>query len=59
MFYQAAGYLDWETAAKLIADIAIVFHWPLSDMLEMEPQELIFWRKKAAERYKQNEQKSC
>ncbi|WP_455475118.1 hypothetical protein [Bartonella sp. B30(2025)] len=21
-------------------------------MLEMEPQELIFWRKKAAERYK-------
>ncbi|WP_208439991.1 GpE family phage tail protein, partial [Bartonella grahamii] len=33
-----------ETAAKLIADIAIVYHWTLSKMIEMEPQELIFWR---------------
>ncbi|WP_332060728.1 MULTISPECIES: GpE family phage tail protein [unclassified Bartonella] len=36
----------------MIGDIAIVFHWPLSDMMEMEPQELIFWRKQAAERHK-------
>nr|WP_275064642.1 GpE family phage tail protein [Bartonella sp. MM73XJBT] len=36
----------------MIADIAIVFHWSLSEMMEMELQELIFWRKQAAERYK-------
>ncbi|WP_022708604.1 GpE family phage tail protein [Bartonella bovis] len=35
-----------------MADIAIVFHWSLSEMMEMEPQELWFWRRKAAERYK-------
>ncbi|WP_338155461.1 GpE family phage tail protein [Bartonella krasnovii] len=52
MFYQTAGNLDWETAAKLIADIAIVFHWSLSEMMEMEPRELLFWQKQAAERYK-------
>ncbi|WP_375696168.1 GpE family phage tail protein [Bartonella sp. AC67GZZY] len=35
-----------------MADITIVFHWSLSDMMEMEPQELIFWRNQAAERCK-------
>ncbi|WP_375679970.1 GpE family phage tail protein [Bartonella sp. AP7XZML] len=35
-----------------MADIAIVFHWSLPDMMEMEPQELIFWRKQAAKRDK-------
>jgi len=37
-------------AASLIADIATVFHWPLSAMLEMSPQDLAFWRQKALER---------
>ncbi|WP_375643846.1 MULTISPECIES: GpE family phage tail protein [unclassified Bartonella] len=32
--------------------MTIVFHWSLSKMMEMEPQELIFWRNQAAERYK-------
>ncbi|WP_078690075.1 GpE family phage tail protein [Bartonella schoenbuchensis] len=35
-----------------MADIAVVFHWPPSEMMEMEPQELWFWRNEAAERYK-------
>nr|WP_257719835.1 GpE family phage tail protein [Bartonella ancashensis] len=32
--------------------MALIFHWPLSDMMEMELQDLIFWRHKAAERHK-------
>jgi len=42
--------IDWETATSLMADIATVFHWPLSEMLEMSPQDLAFWRQKALER---------
>ncbi|WP_081585561.1 GpE family phage tail protein [Bartonella senegalensis] len=26
----------------MIANIAIVFHWSLSEMMEMEPRELLF-----------------
>jgi len=35
-----------------MADIATVFHWPLSELEEMTPQDLIFWRQKALERNK-------
>lgn len=33
-----------------MADLAFVFHWPLSDMLDMEVAELVMWRGLAAER---------
>ncbi|CAG75504.1 putative phage tail protein E' [Pectobacterium atrosepticum SCRI1043] len=32
----------------LIADIATIFHWPLSEMYGMELNELIAWRERAA-----------
>ncbi|HHT5345122.1 GpE family phage tail protein [Raoultella planticola] len=32
----------------LIADIAVVFHWPPSEMYGMELRELIAWRERAA-----------
>ncbi|PWC09674.1 GpE family phage tail protein [Brenneria roseae subsp. americana] len=34
----------------LIADIATIFHWPLSEMYGMELCELIAWRERAAVR---------
>ncbi|PCO16628.1 hypothetical protein CQA18_26045, partial [Enterobacter hormaechei] len=33
---------------KLIADIAVVFHWPPSEMYGMELRELMAWRQRAA-----------
>ncbi|MFT4080753.1 GpE family phage tail protein [Rhodomicrobium lacus] len=35
-----------------MADLATVFHWPLSELLELTPQELLFWRGLAEERVK-------
>ncbi|HIQ16431.1 MAG TPA: GpE family phage tail protein [Novosphingobium capsulatum] len=32
---------------SLIADIAAVFHWPLSELIRMELAELIDWRRRA------------
>jgi hypothetical protein len=34
----------------MMADIASVFHWPLSEMDKMTLSELIQWRKLAKER---------
>ena len=36
-----------------MADIAAVFHWPVSEMAEMPVCELIDWRDRAVERWKQ------
>lgn len=33
-----------------MADVALVFHWPPSELWEMELEELLHWRKLAAER---------
>jgi len=33
-----------------MADIATVFHWPLSELEELTLADLIFWRQKALER---------
>lgn len=33
-----------------MADIASVFHWPLSDLDKMDLPELIYWRELAKER---------
>ncbi len=33
-----------------MADVAAVFHWPLSELREKVVDELIAWRKLAAER---------
>ena len=33
-----------------MADVAAVFHWPLSELRDMEIEELLAWRKLAAER---------
>ena len=35
-----------------MADIAAVFHWPLSEMVGMDVGELAAWRERAAERMK-------
>ncbi|EPK4303729.1 TPA: GpE family phage tail protein [Klebsiella pneumoniae] len=40
----------------LIADIAVIFHWPPSEMYGMELRELMAWREKAAIRSGNNEQ---
>lgn len=33
-----------------MADLAIVFHWPLSDLEELEIEELAYWWQKARAR---------
>ncbi|RWQ35858.1 MAG: GpE family phage tail protein [Mesorhizobium sp.] len=33
-----------------MADIAVIFHWPPSEMWEMDLSEIVMWRKLAAER---------
>ena len=33
-----------------MADVAAVFHWPLSELRGMEIEELLDWRKLAVER---------
>lgn len=35
-----------------MADIAAVFHWPLSDMLAMDLLDLLQWRRRAVSRWK-------
>ncbi|WP_447870960.1 GpE family phage tail protein [Serratia fonticola] len=34
----------------LMADIAVIFHWPLSEMAGMSLTELLNWREKAVQR---------
>jgi len=34
----------------MIADIAVIFHWPLSDMVNMSLDELADWHERAVER---------
>lgn len=33
-----------------MADVAAVFHWPLSDLAQMELEELIYWQRLAIAR---------
>lgn len=33
-----------------MADIAVIFHWPPSELWEMDLDELAMWRKRAEER---------
>lgn len=33
-----------------MADVACVFHWPLSELREMEPAELADWHGRAVKR---------
>ncbi|MDR7101451.1 GpE family phage tail protein [Croceicoccus sp. BE223] len=37
----------------MIADVAAVFHWPLSEMIGMDFDELAAWQDLAVERFKQ------
>lgn len=34
-----------------MADIAAIFHWPLSELAAMDLNELIDWRDRAVERW--------
>lgn len=36
----------------MMADIAAIFHWPLSDLVAMDILELIAWRNRAVTRWK-------
>lgn len=36
----------------MIANVAAVFHWPLSEMLEMDVEELAMWAGLAIDRFK-------
>ncbi|MXO66263.1 GpE family phage tail protein [Altererythrobacter endophyticus] len=36
-----------------MADIAIIFHWPPSDLLEMELEDLLTWHSFAIARWNQ------
>ncbi|VEA71963.1 Phage P2 GpE [Serratia rubidaea] len=38
------------TVDDLMADIAVIFHWPPSEMNGMELGELIDWRQRALQR---------
>ncbi len=35
-----------------MADIAAIFHWPLSEMTQMDLEELLGWHGRAADRFK-------
>lgn len=35
-----------------MADVAVVFHWPPSELRELEVEELLNWRRLALERAK-------
>ncbi|HDS7012998.1 TPA: GpE family phage tail protein [Klebsiella variicola] len=39
-----------------MADIAVIFHWPPSEMYSMELRELMAWREKATIRSGNHEQ---
>lgn len=34
-----------------MADIALIFHWPLSDLLALSLSDLLLWRKLAIDRW--------
>lgn len=34
-----------------MADIAAVFHWPLSDMVALDLEDLLLWRRLAVDRW--------
>lgn len=36
-----------------MADIALVFHWPLSELLALSLAELLTWRRLAIDRWNQ------
>ena len=36
----------------MIANVAAVFHWPLSEMMPMEVEELAMWAALAIDRFK-------
>lgn len=38
-----------------MADIAVVFHWPLADLAALDLLELAEWRERAAERAQREE----
>lgn len=38
------------TVEDLMADVAVIFHWPPSEMYSMTITELLNWREKAARR---------
>ncbi|MBU2706488.1 GpE family phage tail protein [Zooshikella marina] len=40
---------------SVLADLAVVFHWPPSELWELELSELFIWHKKAKERAMQGE----
>jgi len=39
-----------------MADVAMVFHWPPSDLEQMEVEDLMTWREKARQRHEQQTQ---
>jgi hypothetical protein len=39
---------------SLIADIAAVFHWPLSELIRLELADLIDWHRRAVPRNRMN-----
>ena len=39
-----------QATRAVMADLAAVFHWPLSELRDMEIKKLIEWRKLAIER---------
>ncbi len=34
-----------------MADIALIFHWPLSELTELDLHDLLAWRGRAIERW--------
>ena len=40
-----------DRAEDAMADVALVFHWPLSELCAMSARELADWRARAAERF--------
>ncbi len=40
----------------MIANVAAVFHWPLSEMLAMDVEELAMWADLAVDRFKKMNQ---
>lgn len=39
-----------------MADVAVIFHWPLSEISAFSLSELMNWQKRAIGRMRQNEQ---
>lgn len=34
-----------------MADIAAIFHWPLSELVKLDAEDLIVWRNRAVDRW--------